>query len=116
MAGSLRVGTVQPALADLAKTAVEVAAIDSMVFDRTQRVRWAQPQRPQMPQLVSQALAVPETDAEYAERVAEERAAAGRRSAERAQTAIRYVTPGHGVLPSSRRGAFDPINSPAPPA
>ena len=56
-----------------------------MVFDRTQRVRWAQPQRPQMPQLVSQALAVPETDAEYAERVAEERAAAGRRSAERAR-------------------------------
>ena len=84
---------------------VEVAAIETMVFDRTlcERERERQPQRPQ---LVQQAPVVQETEEEAEAREAAERQAAARPE----RTAIHYARTGQsGIISAGRRGDPDPV-------
>jgi hypothetical protein len=90
----------------------ELRVLEHQAADRADRERLFSAPRPR-PELVQQAPAQVESDEEYSERIAAERAEADRRSAEREErTAIRHVTPGSGVVAVSRRGEPDPVNVP----
>jgi hypothetical protein len=89
----------------------ELRVIETQAADRADRERLFSAPRPR-PELVQQAPAVVETDEEYSERIAADRAAAAERSAERERLVPRYVRPAYGLIRAARRGEPDPVNVP----